>query len=51
MSKYVDEFEQLITQLEKMGKSVEIPESNKVPILLASMGTQLVLRMQFIHQN
>ncbi len=38
MSKYVDEFESLFAQLERMGKDCAVPESHGAPLLLASMG-------------
>ena len=38
MSKYVDEFEVLFNQLERMGEKVAIPETHKAPLLLASLG-------------
>eukprot|EP00171_Calliarthron_tuberculosum_P004578 IDg4578t1 len=43
MSKYVDEFEGLFAQLERMGKETAIPESHKAPLLLASIGTNSAL--------
>ena len=39
MAKYIDEFESLFAQIEKMGKEAAVPETHKAPILLASMGT------------
>lgn len=38
MPKYVDEFETLFAQLERMGNDTAVPESHKAPLLLASMG-------------
>ena len=38
MPRYIDEFESLFSQLERMGKDAAIPESHKAPLLLASMG-------------
>lgn len=35
---FVDEFESLFAQLERMGAETEIPESHKAPLLLVSMG-------------
>lgn len=37
MSKYVDEYSSLFSQLERMGKDSAIPESHKAPMLLASI--------------
>lgn len=39
MGKFIDEFETLFSQLERMGTETKIPESHKAPLLLASMGT------------
>lgn len=39
MARFVDEFEALFAQLEKMGSDTVIPESFKAPLLLASLGT------------
>lgn len=39
MGKFIDEFETLFAQLERMGPDTKIPESHKAPLLLASMGT------------
>jgi gag-polypeptide of LTR copia-type len=39
MSKYIDEFNQLFSQLESMGTDANIPESHKAPLLLASLCT------------
>lgn len=38
MAKYIDEFEVLFNQLEKMGNDTKVPESHKAPLLLSSMG-------------
>lgn len=35
---YIDEFESLFAQLERMGTDNEIPEFHKAPLLLSSMG-------------
>ena len=43
MARYVDQFESLFSQLELMGKEHAVPESHKVGILLASMGTNSCL--------
>lgn len=40
MSKYIDEFNQLFTQLATMGKDAMIPEKLRAPILLASFGSK-----------
>ena len=37
MSKYIDEYASLFSQLEFMGKDVAIPEAHKAPMLLASI--------------
>ena len=37
MSKYIDEYTALFSQLEFMGKSVAIPDAHKAPMLLASI--------------
>lgn len=42
MAKYIDEYETLFAQLEKMGDKAKIPETHKVPLLLASLGTNSV---------
>ncbi len=38
MARFVDEFESLFAQLERIGTQVAIPEQHKAPLLLASMG-------------
>ena len=38
MEKYVDEFEVLFNQLERMGKENAVPENHKAVLLMASMG-------------
>eukprot|EP00171_Calliarthron_tuberculosum_P019463 IDg19463t1 len=38
MPKFVDEFETLFAQLERMGEDTAVPESHKAPLLLASIG-------------
>ncbi len=43
MGKFVDEFESLFSQLERMGEDVKIPETHKGPLLLASIGHGTVL--------
>ena len=37
MSKYIDDFTSLFSQLEFMGKNAAIPETHKAPMLLASI--------------
>jgi len=37
MPKYIDDFESLFSQLERMGKQTAIPETHKAPLLLASL--------------
>ena len=44
MVKYIDEFEQLFYQLEKMGELSKISECYKVPLRSASMGMQSLLK-------
>ena len=39
MDRYIDELESLFAQLLRIGKAFAVPESHKVGILLASMGT------------
>lgn len=39
MGRYIDEFESLFSQLDKMGSNVSVPETHKAPLLLASLGT------------
>lgn len=41
--KYIDEFNQALSQLEAMVEDAKIKDSHKVPILLASFGTDSVL--------
>ena len=43
MGKYIDEFESLFSQLERMGEDVKIPETHKAPLLLSSIGHGTVL--------
>lgn len=43
MPKFVDEFETLFAQLERMGEDTAVPESHKAPLLLASMGHESAL--------
>lgn len=43
MSKYIDEFESLFGQLERMGAETKVPDSHKAPLLLASLGTHSLL--------
>lgn len=43
MSKYIDEYESLFAQLERMGSDASIPEAHKAPILLASMGHNSIM--------
>lgn len=38
MRKYIDEFETLFAQLERIGSDIKIPEAHKAPLLLAIMG-------------
>lgn len=38
MANYVDVFEALFSQLEKMGDDTNVPESHKAPLLLSSLG-------------
>ena len=40
MPKFIDEFESLFDQLEKMGDELAVPESYKAPLLLTSLGTK-----------
>eukprot|EP00171_Calliarthron_tuberculosum_P022539 IDg22539t1 len=40
MARYIDEFETLFGQLERMGSEIAIPEKHKTPLLLASMGNE-----------
>lgn len=40
---YIDEFESLFAQLEIMGNDTDVPESHKLALLLASMGTTSIL--------
>ena len=37
MPRYIDDFESLFSQLERMGKQTAIPETHKAPLLLASL--------------
>lgn len=39
MARYVDDFESLFAQLEKMGTNTALPEAFKAPLLLSSLGT------------
>lgn len=43
ISSYIDEFEPVFAQLERMGDDTKIPESHKAPLLIASMGNNSVL--------
>lgn len=47
MPKYIDEFETLFAQLERMGPETKISESHKAPLLLASMGNSSPLESTF----
>jgi len=43
MPKFIDEFETLFGQLERMGEKTKVPETHKAPLLLASLGTNSLL--------
>lgn len=38
MLKFIDEFETLFEQLERMGTKTKIPETHKAPLIFASIG-------------
>lgn len=44
MPKFIDEFENLFAQLERTGTKTKIPEADKAPLLLASMGNASPLK-------
>lgn len=48
MSTYIDDFDSLFDQLERMGEDTKIPETHKTPLLLASTGNNSPLESTIV---